>query len=176
MQRLLNALLQWARIRPERLADEVVSLDEVVESAVRGLRPALDEAGATIEVGPLGPVVGDQTMLRQLFVNLLDNAIKYRSPDRPLQLRVAATRRRQLVDITVADNGIGISKPAQERVFRMFDRAAPRGIDGIGAGLAIVERIVERHQGTIELTSAEGVGTTFVVTLPGSAPESLDAR
>ena len=176
MQRLLNALLEWARIRPERVADDTVMLEEVVGSAVRSLRPALDEVGATVDVGPLGKVVGDQTMLRQLFVNLLDNAIKYRSPDRPLQLRVTATHRSRQIDVAVSDNGIGIPELAQDRVFRMFDRAAPQGIDGIGAGLAIVERIVERHRGSIELTSTEGIGTAFVITLPSTPADLLSDR
>ncbi|MEO1064558.1 MAG: ATP-binding protein, partial [Actinomycetota bacterium] len=176
MQQLLNALLEWSRVRPERLNRDIVSLDDAAESASRSFLSTINGLGGTLEIGTLGDVFGDQAMLRQVFANLFDNAIRYRSPDRPLAIRVSATRDHDRVEVSVSDDGVGIPEQAQEQVFRMFGRAAADDGERIGAGLAIVERIVEGHSGRVGLLSTEGVGTTFVLTLPLSAEGRATSR
>jgi signal transduction histidine kinase len=102
-----------------------------------------------------------------LLQNLIDNAIKY-SRDNS-EVRVTVVKNENTIDITVADQGIGIPLANQASIFKRFFRA-PNAVhletDGTGLGLYIVESIIQRHKGTIRFTSAENVGTTFYVTLP----------
>ncbi|MEM8904506.1 MAG: ATP-binding protein [Actinomycetota bacterium] len=179
MQSLLNALLEWARIRRVERLDEDVSLDEVMDSIVRSFRPKLDAIGGTLDYGTLGDVRGDGTMIRQLLVNLVDNAIKYRSPDRPIAITVSTVQQSSFTHLAVTDNGKGIAPRDHERVFRMFSRITTDAADGVGAGLAIVQRIVERHGGSITVTSSPGLGSTFTSTLPrrsGPGPDRASSN
>ena len=114
---------------------------------------------------------GDPVLLRQLLGNLLDNAVAY--TPRGGRVRVEAARADDGCRLTVADTGIGIEQEALERVFDRFYRADPsrsRAEGGTGLGLSIVQRIVELHHGTIEVTSRPGQGTTVLVRLPQSEP------
>ena len=111
-------------------------------------------------------VWGNITLVTQLFYNLIDNALNYA----PVQGKIEITikNRRSQVRILVSDNGPGIAKELQDKVFERFYRVdnARRGQRGYGLGLAIAKRIVESHKGQIDVVSEPGSGTTFVVTLP----------
>jgi len=105
--------------------------------------------------------------MRQLFQNLVGNALKYRRPEEPPIVRVSAETVGQRVRISIADNGIGFEQSQADKVFAPFQRLHARSAyEGTGMGLAICRRIVERHDGMIGVTSQPGVGTTFVVALP----------
>src|SRR5439155_113568 len=128
----------------------------------------IEETGAQVELGDLPTVDGSASPLRQLFQNLLLNALKYHRPDEPPKLRV---RSRQLGDasweILFEDEGIGFDPKHAKRIFGLFERLHGRSeYAGAGLGLAICRKIVERHSGTIEARGAPGEGATFVVTLP----------
>ena len=122
----------------------------------------VDETG-----GPL-PVRIDRLKLRRVFANLFSNALKYRSPDRPLEVKVHLTSGPETLRVTVADNGSGISAEGQKRAFEGFYRADParHGPKGHGLGLAIAKQIVEAHGGRITLQSREGESTAVTVVLP----------
>ena len=112
-------------------------------------------------------VLGNLTLLQQILTNLIDNAVKYRQPDLPLEISVECT---QSVDsriaIAVADNGIGIAEDMQEKVFDIFQRLhGQEEVPGTGIGLALVKKAVGFLDGTITLTSAPGEGSTFTVVL-----------
>lgn len=146
-----------------------VALDEVIVEALQNLEALLDVTEATVEVGDLPAVVGDRFRLLQLFQNLLQNAIRYRS-DRPLRIEVSAREARTLGGetawrIDVKDNGVGIKEGSLKEVFRLFSRLQ-RDSEGAGIGLSICKRVVEAHGGEIAVTSEVGVGSTFQVILP----------
>jgi signal transduction histidine kinase len=114
-------------------------------------------------------VTGHESMLHQLFENLIGNALKYRSPHAP-DLRIAARREGDRVIVSVADNGLGIPAPDRQRVMKMFERVAGREQLGTGIGLSISARIAEMHGSSLEISDGHGdtefPGTTFQFSLP----------
>jgi signal transduction histidine kinase len=144
----------------------------VIGEAITNLGMAIDEAGASVEVaGPLPMVRGDATQLARLFQNLIGNAVKFRSPERPPHLRIDAVVNDGMAEFRVADNGIGIPEESAERIFQIFQRLHGREqYDGTGIGLAIVRRIAERHGGRVWVESAVGGGSVFHVLLPLDRP------
>ncbi|SEW17568.1 MEDS domain-containing protein [Natrinema salifodinae] len=167
MREMIDGLLQYSRVETRGEPLEPVDLDDVFESVREDLRVQIEETDAEITADPLPPVRGDASQLRQVFQNLLSNAIKY-SGDEPPRIHVSAERRsrgRTRV-ISVEDEGIGIEPDEQERIFDIFDRLHSREeYDGTGIGLALCERIVERHDGEIWVDAESGEGSTFSFTL-----------
>jgi signal transduction histidine kinase len=115
-------------------------------------------------------VMGDASELRTVFVNLLDNAVKYSGDDRKISIRAKRTTLNNKVDIFIRDNGVGIPASELKRIFKRFYRVAnetSKDTKGTGLGLAIVRSIIEKHGGKIKADSkGEGRGSTFVVQLP----------
>jgi light-regulated signal transduction histidine kinase (bacteriophytochrome) len=142
----------------------------LVASATANFQQAITEAGAEVEVGLLPSVTADATALGQVFSNLIGNALKYRSPERPLKIEVGGQVKGDLVRYWVRDNGLGIPEYAKERLFRVFQRFHPQQAEGEGMGLAIAYRIVERHGGKTWAESREGAGSTFNFSLPRTQP------
>jgi signal transduction histidine kinase len=171
MQRLVADVLAYSRLGSQHSTEGEVSSEEVVERVLGMLRPSIADCRATILLGELPAVRGDALQLEQLFQNLLRNALKFRS-DRPLVVVIAAALRDDSVEFRVEDNGIGFDMAYQDRVFQMFQRLHERGAyEGSGIGLAIVKRIVERHDGQIFVRSVPGQGTCFSFTLPPALVE-----
>jgi len=166
MQQLIRDLLEYSRVGTRGGAFAPVACNELVAQVLRDLAAAIEEAGATIEVGDLPTVTADRSQLRQLFQNLVENALKYRSAAPPL-VRIAAQREDDLWHFAVSDNGIGLAPEYAERIFVIFQRLHTQAeYPGTGIGLAICQRIVERHGGRIWVESALGAGATFHFTLP----------
>ncbi len=167
MQRLITALLSYARAGHGPCRAETTSLHDLTEQALTDLRGSLD--GATVVVQPGLPVVeADPTLIRQLLQNLIGNALKYRRSDRPCRVEVGATRDGDRWRIAVRDNGVGIPRAQRERVFEMFTQVDPAAGKGHGVGLSTCRRIVDRHGGHIAAAETPGGGTTVVFTLPVS--------
>jgi signal transduction histidine kinase len=174
MRELIDGLLEYSRLRSDAVRFGEVELDRVVADAIANLRPAIDEAGATVDVGPLPTVWGDQTLLVQVLQNLLANAVRFRDPERPCRVVVEARRDDPAGDgaaarwaISVTDDGIGIDPAHQERIFAMFRRLHGRDRHpGTGIGLAVCRRVVDLHGGEITVSSAPGAGATFTFTVP----------
>jgi signal transduction histidine kinase len=152
---------------------EPVSVGPILQEALDEVEPELLATGARVEAGEMPTLPADRTKLRQLFVNLLGNALKYRNEGRQLLVRVHAEGDgAQGWTISVADNGVGMGDEDLDRVFGLFQRAHdPERYPGSGLGLALCRQIVERHGGRIWAESEPGIGTTIRFTLPGS-PES----
>ncbi|MCR6629990.1 MAG: PAS domain S-box protein [Magnetospirillum sp.] len=166
MDALILDLLAFSRVTRDEGAMVEIPLSEPVAAALLVLDPppggALDA-----QVDPSLVVKGDAGQLTRLFQNLIGNALKYRSPHRPPQVRVTAAADGPLVRVDVADNGIGIEPQYYERIFRIFQRLHGIGsYDGTGIGLAIVKRVAENHGGSVSVASIPGEGSTFTVTLP----------
>lgn len=166
MDRLLSGLLQISRIGRVALKLEPIDMNRLLQDVVDAHQFALTEAGMTIHCAPLPPCYGDATQLHQVFSNLVSNAIKYRSPDRPGEVRISAERGEGCCTYHVADNGLGIAQEHREQVFSIYHRLRPDETEGEGLGLSIVESILGRLHGDITLTSEAGRGSTFSVTLP----------
>lgn len=168
MKHLIQALLAYSRVGTRGLELEPTSAGEAVARAQRSLAMRMEESGVSIEVGPLPDVMADPGQLTQLFQNLLENAIKF-SGDGPSEIRVFANEsdRPGWAALSVRDAGIGIEPRHAERIFQIFQRLHPiEEYPGTGVGLAICQRIVERHGGRIWVESAPGEGATFSFTLP----------
>lgn len=172
MSELITALLTLSRvsIRGERY--QTTDLGQIIHEVLTDLEVQSREAGAKIEVGPLCTVQADPLQIRQLFQNLISNALKFRRPDVAPVLQIQARTDRSSADhpvcrMTVSDNGIGFDEKYASRIFAPFQRLHERGeYPGTGMGLAICRRIVERHGGEISVRSAPSAGTTFTITLP----------
>ncbi len=167
MQQLIQSLLGLARINgcTPRFAD--VDLDLVVKAAVADLELAVEQSAATVSIRTMPTIHADAVQMRQLFQNLIGNALKYRSGDRPAQVDVRAQRGADRWVIEVADNGIGFEPEQAARLFDPFHRLQTRAdYEGTGLGLAVCSRIVRRHGGTISATGVPDAGATFTVVLP----------
>ena len=174
MREMIDALLEYSRVETRGDPLEPVDLEEVFEDVRDDLELRIAEAEAEISVEGLPRVQGDASQLRQVFQNLIDNAIEY-SGDEPPRIHVSATDRDEADEISVRDEGIGIDPDDQERIFEVFERLHGREeYDGTGIGLALCQRIVERHGGRLRVDSEPGEGSTFSFTLPAGADGSLE--
>ncbi|WP_050049845.1 ATP-binding protein [Halostagnicola sp. A56] len=161
MRKMIEALLTYSRVETHGNNFEPVELDDVVADVRESLSIQIDEQDAEITVDSLPRVTGDPSQLRQVLQNLFSNAIKYNGEGSP-RIRVSSERRGGEVIVSVSDDGIGIDSEDTARVFDVFDRLHSRiEYDGTGIGLAICERIVERHGGDIWVDSEPGEGSTF---------------
>jgi PAS domain S-box-containing protein len=166
MRDMIDALLQYSRVETRGDEFETVDLDAVVDDVRDDLQIQIEETDADVSVEPLPRVEGDPNQLRQVFQNLLDNAIAY-SGDDPPEVRVSADRVGSYWHVAVRDEGIGVDPDDAERIFEVFQRLHTHDEHaGTGIGLALCERIVERHGGRIWVDSEPGEGSTFTFTLP----------
>jgi PAS domain S-box-containing protein len=171
MRSLIEDLLTYSRAG--RSAEPApVDLGRVTADVLRSLAPAMVEASVEIEIGVLPVVTGDRQQLEQLMQNLVANALKFRAAARARVWVQAEPAAAGMVQIAVADGGIGIDPRHRERVFKMFQRLHDRETyDGTGIGLAICRKIVEHHGGRIWVDEREGGGAVFRFTLPpGEGP------
>jgi two-component system sensor histidine kinase VicK len=171
LARLLDRALSASRLDANREIFEIVQLDgaEVARSIVDAARHRLP-AGLTLDltVEPeVSRVLADQDKLRQILVNLTENAIKYSPDGGRVEVRVMNADDR--VRFSVTDEGIGIAPEHQEHIFERFHRLDPnmtRGVGGLGLGLYISHELVKHMGGSIWVTSREGAGSTFTFELP----------
>ena len=166
MEVLITSLLELSRI-----GQVVGSIEEIdVAALLREIRDALavrlKEAGAEFVVQePLPTVRADRGRIHQVFVNLIDNAVKFRSAERALRIEVGCRQESGFYRFHVADNGIGIAPQYHEQIFTPFRKLHPE-IEGVGIGLALVKKIVEHHGGRVWVESEAGKGSTFYFTIP----------
>jgi signal transduction histidine kinase len=168
MDGLINAILKLSREGRRVLRPEAIELDSLLKNAADNIQHRVSEAGGTVEIDTKVPLlVSDRLALEQIFGNLLDNAVKYRDHDRPLNISIhAAEDRAQRVVVEVKDNGRGIAKQDHERVFEIFRRSGAQDQPGEGIGLAHVRTMVRNLGGDITLQSELARGTTMKVDLP----------
>jgi PAS domain S-box-containing protein len=176
MRTLINDLLSYSRVmRGDRELAEA-DCSAVVSKVIRDLELTIRESGAEIVCGTLPVIRADRSQLGRLFQNLISNAIKYRA-SAPPRIRIQAVRQGNIWLFSVADNGIGIAQEFFERIFVIFQRLHTRTeYSGTGIGLAVCQKIVERHGGTIWVESTPGTGSTFFFTLPVHSPALNDRK
>jgi PAS domain S-box-containing protein len=177
MQRLIDDLLSYSRASSQGGPLVPVDLQEIVAEAQDVYQDMIEETNATIEIVDLPVVWGIAFQLRQLFENLLGNALKYRDSARPPVIRIQGTRTVCSPDeknpaeawyqVTVTDNGIGFDGEKAAKIFDIFQRLDNHGkLPGTGIGLAIVKRVVQNHRGFISAAGETGAGASFTIYLP----------
>jgi PAS domain S-box-containing protein len=167
MEMLVRDLLSYTRVTKIDSPGEITDANEALASAIANLAGAISESGAKISADPLPSLPVHAMHLQQVFQNLIGNAIKYRRPEWPPVVHIAAERQDGYWTFAVTDNGIGIDPEYRENIFGLFKRLnTGDGYSGTGIGLAICRRIVDRYQGRIWVESDSGRGSTFRFELP----------
>jgi signal transduction histidine kinase len=167
MSALLDALLGYSRVATKPEPFKETDLSEIVQDAVSDLELSITSVKGCVEIGNLPRVEVDSTQMRQLFQNLIANALKYSSKKEPPHIKVYGEVVERTCTLYVEDNGIGFNETYIDRIFRPFQRLHGRNeYEGTGMGLAICRKIAERHGGVITARSTPGQGSVFIVTLP----------
>lgn len=167
MRDLIADLLEYSRVMTEARPFETVDLAAAVGDVVELFHHQVVESGADITVDALPTVQADHTQMRQLFQNLIGNALTYVAPDVTPRVHVSTARQDHAVLVVVADNGIGIRPEDRERAFTMYQRLVTHETyPGTGIGLAVCAKIVDRHGGRIWIEDNPGGGSRFCFTLP----------
>ncbi len=165
MRHMILDLLNYSQIARASIIISPVSLEGVLATAMSNLQLAIANSDARITFDPLPTVWMDQTQALQLLQNLIGNALKYRSPERP-RIHLSARQAGNEWIVSVRDNGLGIDPRFHQHIFTVFKRLHGREYPGTGIGLATCNRILERHGGRIWVESEVGQGSTFFFTLP----------
>ncbi|HEU5147065.1 MAG TPA: ATP-binding protein [Chryseosolibacter sp.] len=167
MKELINDLLSYSQLQQQKLAFDRVDLNDVMDEITREVDLTIKEKNAIVEVAHLPTIEGNFLRLRQLFSNLISNALKYSKNDTPPEIKVTCLASDDNVSICVKDNGIGFDDMFSEKIFGLFERLHTRDkIPGTGIGLSICKRIAELHNGTIAARSVPNEYAVFEVTLP----------
>jgi signal transduction histidine kinase len=179
---IIDALLRLSRIGRVEYRHQKVEVRDIVPRVIDAMQGSIRARRAQVQVGDLPAVWGDPTALEQMFANLIGNAVNYLDPSREGRIEIGTTPAppgvQSLRIFYVRDNGLGIPAIALPRLFNAFQRLHGTAAAGEGIGLALVRRVVERHGGRVWAESAEGVGTTFYLSLPeaGVRPAAGRAR
>jgi PAS domain S-box-containing protein len=167
MQGMIKALLDLSRVETRGADFAPTDCGALVQHILEMLAPAIEESGAVVTCEPLPTVMADQAQLAQVFQNLITNAIKFRREDVVPRVDISARRGEDAWVFSVDDNGIGIESEQTERIFQIFQRLHTEDeYPGLGMGLALCKRIVERHGGRIWVDSEPGEGAAFSFTIP----------
>ena len=179
MQTLINDLLAYSRISTKAQPFVKVDLSQIAADVISNLEMRVEQTNGQVEISNLPVLDAEPTQMYQLFQNLIGNALKFHRPGTPPLIKVHARLIKdmshydwqnpitELCEITFEDNGIGIEAKYYDRIFGVFQRLHNREeYEGTGVGLAICQKIIERHNGTIKVTSTLGAGTKFIVNLP----------
>ncbi len=172
MSALIRDLLAYSRVMEgQGTSSEPVDMSVVLNDSLEDLSLLIEETGATVTVTTQLPVVdGHRVALTQLMLNLISNAIKYRKPDTPPRVTVGAEQSEEEWIFSVRDNGAGIDPRYYAKIFVIFERLDPAKSSGTGLGLALCQKVVERHGGRIWVQSEPGAGSIFYFTLPVRKP------
>jgi len=179
MQILLHDLLTLSRVTSKAQPFKPVDLKHVATDVVSDLEVRIEQTDAEVEIGRLPTIDADPAQMRQLFQNLISNALKFQSAGTRPEVSISAKLldnaeslpgampTDEICQIMIRDNGIGFNEKYVDRIFQVFQRLHSRSeYEGTGIGLAVCRKIADRHGGTITAKSAEGDGATFIVTLP----------
>jgi len=165
MGRLIEAVLDLSRSGRRRLSFERLDTYKLVHETLKTLDYRLSDRQVKVAVGSLPDTVADRTAMEQIFLNLVDNAVKYLVPDRPGEVEISGHRFPANNVYVVRDNGRGIDESHLPRIFYVFQRVGKQDVPGEGMGLAHVRTLVRRHGGSIWCESEPGIGSSFTFTI-----------
>lgn len=167
IEQMQEALLLYSRVQTRGEAPEPVRTNDLVQEICDDIKGAHPEETPEITVQNLPDVMADPKQIRYVFEALLDNAVKFRTPGQPIKIEIGTTLKNNEQAFYVRDNGVGLDPKLCEIVFTLFRKGHSNAIlGGIGAGLTIAKKIVERHGGRIWMRSESGDGTSVFFTLP----------
>lgn len=174
MKLLIDDLLAFSRVSTRAKPFVEVNLATIVEEVLDDIETRIRDTNGRVDVGDLPVIEAEATQMRQLFQNLIGNALKFHKPDQAPIVTVSGLvldgeqgLEEPVLELTVKDNGIGFDDKYLDRMFEVFQRLHGRlAYEGSGIGLAICRKIVERHGGTIEAHGTDGEGATFLIRLP----------
>ena len=167
MRNLIQDLLVFSQINKEQIAFKEVDLNNVLNEAQQDLEIAIEEKGVLLNIASMPVVKGDERMIRQLFENIISNAIKYSKVNVSPVIDITCQQNGSFYELAFKDNGIGFNEKYLPQMFTLFQRLHNRdSFDGTGLGLAICRKITDLHFGKIWATGKEGEGATFYVSLP----------
>ncbi len=172
MGHLIDDLLAFSRLGRQAIAREEVDMNALAREVWQELRPPADERTLTCTIADLPPALGDVNMLRQVWANLIGNAVKYTQPREEARIEIGADVRDDKIHYYVRDNGVGFDIQYADSIFGIFQRLhSSADFEGTGVGLAIVQRILHRHGGEIRVEAAGEQGATFSFSLPAPGEE-----
>jgi len=168
MQKLIDGLLQLSKVTTKGTDFEPTNLESVIKEVLMDLESKISKSHAQIIMGDLPTVVADEVQMRQLFSYLINNAIKFHKKNVAPEISIVSHQLGNgYWEILINDNGIGVDEKYNDRIFKPFERLhGMNEREGIGMGLALCQKIVTRHGGTISVRSKPDKGATFIVTLP----------
>ena len=174
MQTLIDDLLQFSQINSTGKPFRKVDLEEIASEVIEDLEVQINETRGEVKQADLPTIEADPFQMRQLFQNLIGNALKYHQPKTPPVIFLSSESiKNGSYSISVQDNGIGLDTKFSEKIFMPLERLHGRNsYDGSGIGLAICKKIVSRHNGKISVTSKIGEGSKFTIILPKRQPTS----
>ncbi len=174
MSNLIRDILLYSRASHSETTLQTIPLNSMVPQLINEFPP--EQRKCFEIVSPLPEVKGDPTLLSQCIANLLANAVKFVPNDRVPKIRIRAESEDSIVKLWVEDNGIGIAPEDRERIFKIFERAAPSDYDGTGIGLAIVTKAIKQMEGTVGVESEFGKGSRFWIRLHAAGKEKPAAK
>ena len=188
MQNLIEGLLMFSRVSSKAQPFEDVDLSQTFKEVVSDLEIRIEELGGKVEIDDMPVLKADAMQMRQLFQNLIGNALKFHKQDEAPIVRVTSVssvgdesnesdQSGSFHKIIFEDNGIGFEEKYADRIFGVFQRLHGKTeYEGTGIGLSVCKKIVERHGGSIEVKSSPGKGTSFIVTLPIINGEDMNSK
>lgn len=166
MDSLLSGLLKLSRVGRSAATFSQIDMNNLIKEVQHAFEFQIKEMGAAVTIEDLPDCFGNELQINQVFSNLLNNALKYLDPKRPGVIKISGRKEKDHVIYRVEDNGVGIAKEHQQKVFEIFHRLNPEDTSGEGLGLTIVNKILSRHNGRIWVNSEPGEGSKFFVKLP----------
>jgi PAS domain S-box-containing protein len=169
MQHMISSLLEYSRTNTLQVPRTTTDLNDVFNEVVANLLDGQENGTVNIVAETLPSIVGIPDQIKQLFTNILSNAIKYRKKNIPPEIKVTAEKEQDFWKITVADNGIGFDPQYADKIFELFQRLHSRfEYEGTGIGLAICKKIVQNHMGYMKANGNPGQGAAFEIYLPAN--------
>lgn len=169
MGELIDDLLAFSRMHRTEKNEQLFSMSSLVEDVLKGLKSSIKQNQAQINISDLPDVVGDYKMLKQVWINLLSNALKYRLPDRQpvIEIKSSISEDFEFHIFSIKDNGVGFDTKYESKLFEVFQRLhSDDEFEGTGIGLALTQKIIHRHGGEIWAESEINNGSTFYFSLP----------
>jgi len=167
MDTLINGLLILSRAGRVQLHIQPLDINEIMQQIATNNSIQLQNLDGKIVINDLHPCLGDSAQMNHIFMNIIDNAIKYNEPSRQLEISISSEQIDDQIFYKIRDNGIGIKPKQQPKIWQLFHRLNPAGpAKGEGVGLTLVNRIITRLGGSIQLDSVWGEGSCFTIKLP----------
>lgn len=166
LDRLINGIIKYSRLIRDEIDYNKVDVNDLVEKILREYKHQIEREEIRVEVAKLPPCLGESKYLKEVFKNLIDNAFKYLKQEENSLIKISAEEKDGKVIYSVYDNGMGIKKEYQDKIFDIFNRLAEDENNSEGLGLTLSKKIVEMHQGQLWVESEWGEFSCFYLSLP----------